>query len=181
MTACKDATDDLSWEISPDSKSQVIEKEIDGIAFKFCLLNEQEKPATVFNEGENIIFSFSLTNNLKESISIPTQFINDDFYRVYENKNNTDMGKAWTGIWCNFNNEKMMIELLANEQKELNCPWRLSEIFQADYPLCKGDDMNPLPQGEYFTSLHFDLLYTTTEGEQKSIKNVTFTINFKIQ
>jgi len=85
----------------------------------FCLLNEQGKPATIFNEGENIIFSFSLKNNLKEDISIPTQFINDDFYRVYEN-NNIDMGKAWTGTWCNFCNEKMIIELLPYEQKELN-------------------------------------------------------------
>ena len=119
MAACEDKTDDLWGEISPDSKSQVIEKEIDGITFKFCLLNEQGKPATIFNEGENIIFSFSLKNNLKEDISIPTQFINDDFYRVYEN-NNIDMGKAWTGTWCNFCNEKMIIELLPYEQKELN-------------------------------------------------------------
>jgi len=177
--ACKDSIDDLKREISPDSKSQVIEKEIDGIAFKFCLLNEQGEPTTIFNEGENIIFSFSLKNNLKENISIPTQFINDDFFRVYENKN-TDMGKAWTGTWCNFSNEKMIIELFPSEQKELNCPWRLSDIFQADYPLCKGDDMNPLPQGEYFTSLHFNLLYTV-EGKQESIKNVIFKINFKIQ
>ena len=179
MAACANTPDDLWGEISPDSKSQVIEKEIDGIAFKFCLLNEQRKPTANFIEGENIIFSFSLKNNLKESISIPTYFINDDFYRIYEN-NNTDMGKAWTGIWCEFRYENMMIELLPYEQKELNCPWRLSEIFQADYPLCKGDDMNPLPQGEYLTSLRFDLFYIV-EGKQKCIKNAIFKINFRIQ
>jgi len=178
-TASKSVMDDLSWDISPDSKSQVIEKEINGIAFKFCLLNEQGKPATVFNEGENIVFSFSLMNNLKESISISPEFINDDFYRVY-GYNNTDMGKAWTGTWCDFRYEKMVIELQSNEQKALNCPWLLSDNFKADYPLCKGDDMNPLPKGEYFTSLHFDLSYNV-DGKQKDIKNVTFKINFKIQ
>jgi len=40
--------------------------------------------------------------------------------------------------------------------------------------------MKPLPQGEYFTSLRFDLLYTI-EGKQKNIKNTIFKINFKIQ
>ena len=38
------------------------------------------------------------------------------------------------GTWCNFRNEKMVIELLPDGQKELNCPWRFSEIIQADYP-----------------------------------------------
>ena len=184
MTACKNTIDnlsgsDLTWEISPDSKSQVIEKEINGIAFMFCLLNEQGEPATVFNEGENIVFSFSLMNNLKESISISPEFINDDFYRVY-GYNNTDMGKAWTGMWCNFRYEKMAIELQPDEQKVLNCPWFLSDNFNADYPLCKGDDMNPLPKGEYFTSLHFDFSYNV-DGKKKDIKNVTFKIYFKIQ
>jgi hypothetical protein len=182
ITACddkyEDTTDDLSWTISPDSQAQVIEKEIKGIIFKFCLLNEQGKPATVFNEGENIIFSLSLKNNLRESISFSTEFINNDFYRVYGNKN-TDMGKAWTGTWCEFRYEKMEIELITSETKELNCPWLLSNIFQADYPLCKGNDMNPLPQGEYSTSLCFGFIYTI-DGKQKSIKDIMFKINFKV-
>jgi hypothetical protein len=164
----------LFFEISPNSKSQLIEKELNGITFKFCLLNEQGQPATVFKEGENIIFNFSLKNNLKENISIPTQFINDDFYRVYGN-DNTDMGKAWTGVWCNFRYDKMEVELSSQEQKKLRYPWRLSETFQTDYPLCKGDDMNSLPQGAYYTSLHFNLLYVV-DRKQISVENIVFKI-----
>ncbi|MDR2146604.1 MAG: hypothetical protein LBE91_09130 [Tannerella sp.] len=179
MTACGDSTDGLLGDISPDTESQVIEKEIDGIAFKFCLLNRQGEPATVFNEGDNIVFSFSFKNNLKDNISIPTQFINENFYRVYGN-NNTDMGKAWTGTWCLFVMQTKIIELPAHETKELNCPWLYSEVFKVDYPLCKGGDNNPLSKGEYFTSLHFDFVYTV-DGKQKSIENVNLNINFKIQ
>jgi hypothetical protein len=51
-----DETDGLSLEISPDSKLQFIEKELNGITFKFCMLNEQRQPATVFHEGENFSF-----------------------------------------------------------------------------------------------------------------------------
>ena len=68
--ACGDTMDDLSWEISPDSKSQVIEKEVNGIIFKFCLLDEQGKSATVFNEGENFSFYFSVTNSSKKDFFI---------------------------------------------------------------------------------------------------------------
>lgn len=42
LASCnKGDTDDLFLEISQGSKSQSIENEIDGITFKFCLLNEQ--------------------------------------------------------------------------------------------------------------------------------------------
>lgn len=60
--------DELFWEISPDSKTAVIQKEVDGIEFKFCLLNEQGEPATVFNEGENFTFQFAIKNNRSESL-----------------------------------------------------------------------------------------------------------------
>jgi len=184
ITACESKDegkiDDSSLEISPDSEAQVIEKDIDGIVFKFCLLNEQGKPATIFKKGENFVFSFSFKNNLTKNISVPTQFINDDFYRVYRN-NNIDMGKAWTGIWCNFRYEKMIIELSPYEYKQLHCPWLWSENFWPDYPLCKADDgMNPLSQGKYSTTLHFDFIYTI-DGEQKNIKDIIFQINFNIQ
>jgi hypothetical protein len=161
-----------------DQESSIIEKEIDGIAFKFCLLNEQGEPATVFNEGENIIFSLSFKNNLEKNVFLSTEFINTDFYRVYGDKN-TDMAKAWTGVWCNYNYEDMLIELSPHKHKQFNCPWLLLDIFQPDYPLCKGDNMNPLSVGKYSTTLHFDLSYIMGE-QRKSIKNINFKINFYI-
>lgn len=40
MSGCEN-NDEMSWEISPDSKSFLIQNEVDGIVFKFCLLNVQ--------------------------------------------------------------------------------------------------------------------------------------------
>ena len=57
MTSCN-KDDDQLWEISPDGKQAVIERKINGLAFKFCLLNEKGEPATVFKEGENFSFYF---------------------------------------------------------------------------------------------------------------------------
>lgn len=182
LCACQDDKDNLFIEISPNSQSQVIEQEIDGITFKFCLLNEQGQPATVFKEGENIIFNFSIENNLEKTISFPTLFINDEFYRVYRN-DHTDMGKAWTGTWCEFVQTDRIIELPPHEEKQLKCPWFLYDDFQSsqvDYPLCKGESMEPLPRGEYSTTLDFDFPYTEEE-KQKSIKDMTFKINFQIR
>jgi hypothetical protein len=145
----------------------------------FCLLNEQGEPATVFKEGDNFSFNFSLENNLKKSIFISTQFINDGFYRVYGD-NNIDMGKAWTGVWCEFRNEDMVIELLPHEKKPLSCPWFVSNNFLPDYPLCKGESMPPLPIGEYSTTLSLDFYYIV-EKQQKDIKGINFKINFQIK
>lgn len=53
------------WEIASDSKTSVIQKEGEGIEFRFCLLDEQGEPATVFNEEENFSFSFSFKNQMQ--------------------------------------------------------------------------------------------------------------------
>jgi len=53
-------TKDSVSEISPQSKQQYIKQTVNGVTFKFCLLNEQGKEATVFNEGENFTFYFSI-------------------------------------------------------------------------------------------------------------------------
>src|SRR5512133_882742 len=72
--------DEYLWEISPDSKSAVIQKEVDDIEFKFCLLNEEGEAATVFKEGESFSFYFSVTNNRDKKL-----YFYPDF--AYSNEN----------------------------------------------------------------------------------------------
>lgn len=100
IIGCSD-DNEIVLEITPDSKNAVIQKEVDGIKFEFYLLNEEGISTTVFNEGENIIFSFSFKNNLQDTIIVSTDFIDTNFYRVYQS-NNIDLGKPWTGLWCEF-------------------------------------------------------------------------------
>lgn len=59
--SCEEYDDDY-FEISPYSRSAIIQKEVDGIEFKFCLFNESGEATTVINEGDNFTFHFSVTN-----------------------------------------------------------------------------------------------------------------------
>src|SRR5690554_6607890 len=76
--------DEILWEISTESETSVIQNTVADIEFKFCLLNEAGEQATVFNEGENFTFQFSFKNLKNDTIIVTTEFINDDFFRVYQ-------------------------------------------------------------------------------------------------
>ena len=189
MTACKDTigentTDDLKWEISPDSQSQVIEKEIDGIAFKFCLLNEQGKPATVFNEGENFSFYFSVTNQSKKDFYYDAYLLAYDkkFLRTYTSSN-FDLGKSYNPLLHTdigiaaypFNDGDVYI---------IKVPW----LHEKGSVLCvenfwyESIIQKPLVKGFYYTNFKYSFYF---QGKQDNntvrTDSINFKINFKIQ
>jgi len=172
--------DELLWEISPDSKTAVIQKEVDGIEFKFCLLNEEGEPATVFNEGENFAFNFSFKNKMQDTIVVTTEFISSNFFKVYRSQDNNDMGKPWTGVWCNYSLAPQEINSAPSNTKQLYCPWILTQDTAPEYPLCMSESKDYLAKGKYET--FFDLDFHFTMGEKKKIiDNITFKINFEIK
>ncbi len=157
---CEKAKEDNAFaRISPNSKNTVIQKSIDGIDFKFGLMNTESEYATVFNEGENIIFNFSFSNDGEDTIIISTDFINNDFYRVFNSDNNKDMGKPWTGIWCEYSLQPQVIVLPPSQSREIKCPWILRSSHQTDYPLCKSESRPLLDLGDYYTKLNFVFEY----------------------
>lgn len=174
----QDAT--LLWEITSDSKTSVIQKIVGGIEFRFCLLNEQGEPATVFNEGENISFSFSFKNQMQDMIIVTTEFITSDFYRVYQSKTDIDMGKPWTGVWCNYDGRPHEIELKPSAGKQLNCPWALTDNNIPDYPLCMNYSKEFLLRGDYYTQFELDFHFTQNETNY-IINDKIFKINFIIK
>jgi len=189
MTACGDVTNDLGWkkspeaiewEISPDS----VEKEIDGIAFKFCLLNEQGKPATVFNEGENFSFYFSVTNQSKKDffydaylLAFDKNFLriynssDFDFEKSYKPLNHTDIGVAA----YSFNDGDVYI---------FKVPW----LHEKNSVLCnekfwyESIVRKPLVKGFYYTNFKYSF-YFQGQDENNTIRtdSIDFKINFKIQ
>jgi len=182
ITACKDTTDSLSFDISPDSKSQVIEKEVDGIAFKFCLLNEQGKPATVFNEGENFSFYFSVTNKTNKKLYfIPefahTNIIDNEFCVVFTSDsqrigrpfNFLGYDKIGIGAYPFDPETNYVFEQQWIDKQDSTWGWK--------YGYYESSHQTPLPAGDYFTGFqsrfqfYDDYLDTT----------LTFKINFKIQ
>lgn len=97
MVGCEDKSDELVWEISSGSEQNIIQNKVKGIVFKFCLLNEEGIPTTVFNEGENFSFYFSVTNNRNEKLYFIPVFAysnEDDFCRIY-NSSDQDLGKSY--------------------------------------------------------------------------------------
>lgn len=173
---------DLFLELPLGSSDAIINKEINNIVFKFYLLNEQDEPATVFNQGENFTFHFEFINRKRDSITVTTEFINADFFRIYKNEGNNlvDMGKPWTGIWCLFNLEPHEFYLSTNESIMIYIPWVYYGNFRDYYPLCCSETKSFLPQGKYYTAFNLDFHYTI-KGKKKTINNATFKINFEIK
>lgn len=165
-------------EITSKSNNTVIQKEVDGIKFKFCLLNESGNSSTVFKEGENIIFSFSFENDLQDSIIVSTDFIRSNFYRVYQS-DNIDVGKPWTGILCEFSMAKEELGLAPSSFKQLNCPWVLTINSQPNYPLCMSQSQSYLRAGDYYTFIDLEFHYRINK-KPKSIENLKFLVNFII-
>lgn len=182
MTRCEDRSESetLILEISPDNGQTAIRKDVDGIVFNFCLLNEEGKSATIFEKKENIIFSFLIENNLGCDISVPTNFIDSTFYRVYRQIDNADMGKPWTGLWCEYSMANKKVEIASSETYSFVCPWILTKDHQPDYPICMSESKDYLSSGNYYTIICLDFQYFQ-ESEQKTINNMIFKINFKVQ
>jgi hypothetical protein len=172
--------DETLWEISPETENKVIQEQENGIEFKFCLLNEVGEAATEFDEGENYTFSFSIENKEDDTITVTTEFITADFYRVYRTQDNKDLGKPWTGLWCEFSLRPREIKSAPAECIKLDCPWVLNGNNRPDYPLCMSESKYPLSKGNYYTSFALDFHYTIN-NEEKKINNKRFKINFQIQ
>ncbi|RRD62652.1 hypothetical protein [Tannerella forsythia] len=183
MTGCN-KNDDQLWEISPYGKQTVIERKINGIAFKFCLLNEQGKPATVFKEGENFSFYFRIKNETGKNLyynAYPCAYsdnffsVSDSFGKIvgksYEALPQTDIGIAAYP----FNN---------NDSYTFKVAWLHPEksIVQGgdfDYKSLKREH---LKTGNYYTGFsHKFKLFPASGDKHIEIEDIHFKINFKIR
>jgi len=180
MVGCGE--DDPVWELYPGGKQTVIQNEISGISFTFYLMNEEGKPATVFNEGENFYFYFSIKNNSGKNYyynAYECAYITD-FFRVF-NSIRMDYGKSYNVLpmpdlgetGYPFNN---------GDTYTFKIPWMHSEVA-----LCEGEDFSyqsvlrdELKKGTYYTD--FIHMFKFNGNETKDVEmSLVFKINFKIQ
>lgn len=167
-------------EINPDSDETIIKYETKQVEFEFYLLNKENQPATIFNKGDNFTFNFSFKNISPDQITVTTEFINSEFYNVYLTQNNTDIGKPWTGLWCEFSGLPQEIKVNPESIVVIRCPWILDENNMPDYPLCMAESKIPLNTGDYYTNLDLDFHYLIN-GKTNIIKNIKFKIFFKVK
>ena len=178
--------DDL-WEIFPDSETTAIKKVVDGFEFKFCLLNEAGEAATVFNEGENFAFYFSVTNKTNENFyffpgfAYP-EFIGNDFCKVY-GSNDQDYGKPYTFSGYN----KIGIAAYpfnADETVVFEQPWVDSRdsIWRWEHGFYESTHQEFLEKGSYRTEFKYRFEFVrTNDAPTLYTDTLTFKINFKIQ
>ena len=169
--------------ISPESQKQMIDKNINGIDFRFYLLDENNKPSTVFNVGENFEFYFSFQNNTQDSIFVLSTIVNDNLFRVYSDngKEINDYGRSWTGAWCLFSMQAIGFPLKNKEIAKLNVGWHNDyNSFNKYYPLCASYDNTTLPKGNYYTIIEPNFEYNNNKGKKETI-SISLKINFKIQ
>ncbi len=177
---------DSIYEISLSSKDTVIQKSIDGIDFKFCLLNEDGEPATVFNEGENFSFYFSAINNRENSnLYFDMDFIyrypDVNFCKVFDAENQ-DLGRPYKlltptdiGIYYPFDLE---------QSYTFEVSWTENRDF---IWWCEGGGASqslhrtPLIKGKYYTGFKYQFRFSRKHGEPALYIDINFRINFVIQ
>ncbi len=175
--------DVLFWEISPESDNRVIQTEVDGIEFKFCLLNEQGEPATVFNEGENFSFRFTMINKGTE----PLPFYDygyyklDDFLSVKSNKKS--FGRPF--IFNGYNPTKELRWLRAGKEYSYNfiVPWHDErDEWQLYWGFFESNNREFLSKGEYNTQFSYKFKFGSPNDEPiVKTSLLTFKINFEIK
>jgi hypothetical protein len=145
---CED--DDGILELQIGDENPVILKEVSGVEFKFCLLNEQGEPATIFNEGENFTFLFSVTNKSGRKLYLDNSFLDNSFCNVYTTKGK-EIGKPYEFVSM-FNIGQAALPLDVNDTYIINVPWKDNrESWSTLYYSFKGLSKDLLPQGKYFT------------------------------
>lgn len=172
--------DFIVLEIVQGSENAVLQKDFNEIGLSFYLINEQGDTTTLFNENENIIFCFSFKNKTGEIITINSEFMNSDFFRVFQSEDKKDMGTAWTGMWCLFRIEPRDFTLEQYQSATLTCPWlKDDEIHPPTYPLCKSESSKCLTKGKYYTAFDLNFQYQIN-NKSYIIDNITFKINFEV-
>lgn len=146
------------------------------IEYKFVLLDTLGNEKTVFNEGENIIFSFQVINKGLEDQFLENFLPNNDFFRIYQpttNEETLDYGIPYDVI-C----EIGYFTIPANDTLEINCPWVNSENNNFYFSCLITDTAlheTFLPIGNFYTNFEQSFKIADIKTETKHFK-INFTI-----
>jgi hypothetical protein len=175
----------MLWEVPFDSRNPVIEHKVDGIRFKFCLLNEQGQPANTFKEGENFSFHFEMenlrkTNGLEFFGQLVAHMRNNGFCEVISQTPGT------TGFPFGEGGCLKVLQTYPfhgkDNQLELTVPWS-DDREEWDSRLCEFKSLHQphLPKGAYYTEFTHTFEYRITPNTKVEVGPVTFKINFKVE
>jgi hypothetical protein len=178
MEGCSDKSNEISFEISPNCKDTVIQEPVNGIEFKFYLLNEKGVPATVFKQGENFSFYFSVTNKTDQNLYFDPNIAysnENDFCNIYSS-DGQNLGKPYyfdgydkigSGAYPFNKATTYVFEQLWVDNRD--------SVWRWEYGYYESGHRNYLPIGNYYTEIKQTFRFL---GE-KTIN--TDTLHFKIK
>ncbi|MFT6970782.1 MAG: hypothetical protein ACJAXX_001348 [Roseivirga sp.] len=178
FSACTDDEVNAIEEIQITGGHQV-ERTDGDFEFKYGLFNTQGQPTTEFNQGDQIIFSFWMTNDTDQSwYLIQSEY--RDFFRVYKIEgvdNQIDMGQPHDGM---FFQKKLGIGPISKNTLKFELPWVVPASMELDRGLWKkGRNAPPLEKGNYRTV--FDQSFEFSDGGQTRETDVlSFSIDFTV-
>jgi len=144
------------------------------VDFKFVLLDTLGNEKTVFNQEEDIIFSFQIINNSSEDLMLENFFPNDDFFRVYQpdtNEGLLDYGFPYEAIVL-----KGYFSILQNNTLKVEYPWKGGVFWNKEYPILSNTNSNfDLPSGSFYTEFSQSFNIGDIQTEEKHFK-INFTI-----
>ncbi len=149
------------------------------VDFKFRLLDTLGNEKTVFNQGENIVFSFEITNKTSQNVYIGNFFPNDDFFRVFQlnpPKRKLDYGKPYQGYI-----EIGYFSVKRDSVFKIQIPWKCT-FWNEKYSVLVCDTNNEtLPKGNFVTEFSQSFEISEIEKEHYFTEEKHFKINFTIK
>ncbi len=155
------------------------EKDKIPVDFKFRLLDTLGNESTVFNEGENIIFSFEVINNSSEDVYLKNFFPNHDFFRVYQPNTDEgilDYGTPYEHLFCEYIGALCIPK---NSNLKIVIPWYNNKNYTEGYIGCPIETFHrnvpKLKIGNFYTEFSQSFKIEENQTEEKHFK-INFTI-----
>lgn len=148
----------------------------------FSLLNEQGQEATMFAQGQNIIFRFQITNPTDEDIVLDNPPINTSQFlevvRLTAGEGAKNMGKPYNYIFCTFQGG---VIVPARKTITASISWVETAAFSTSWPFCDHANTSYLPIGHYRTSFTTPLTILHVDQPYEVTKPQTFTVEFDVK
>lgn len=167
------------------------ETSIPQIDFTFQLHDLEGNSSTVFNEGENFVFSFFIINSSDRPIQFnQSEMQTKDFFRVLrlidtqEEVSTVDIGKPYNSIFCLFLKSHT---ISAKDTLSLQIPWKPDQNWDSGNVsyfspfFCEvNSDNQPLDKGNYQTKFSSGFEFFV-DGNPFSVPLQDFKIDFIIE
>jgi len=145
------------------------------IEFKFQLLDTLGNEKTVFNEGENIVFSFTIENTTDKDVYFRHGEMNlNDFFRLFKLNTidgNLDIGKPYESIFCEYIGA---LKISSHSILKIEIPWFWKENQNYGYIGCPNNSYHsnniPLNKGNYSTFFSSSFIIDNIQTETKYFK-----------